>query len=349
MDRHKVKATNPRRVMAGLGTGVGCLLFAVFVSVAQAQGDGPAPVPEIAHGIPVDPDKGFVVREIESGLYWVGNGAYMAMFLVGPNGVAVVDAPPSLIDGLQAAIAETTDKPVTHMVYTHHHGDHIGGAGRFREDVTTIAHERTARALSRNMPCTDCIDVNNPRPEPGVTFTDEHTLKLGPERTLELAYKGPNHAPGNIFVHAPNQKTLMAVDIVYPGWVPFDLLSVSTNIPGLIEAHEQILDYKFDTFVGGHIGRTGNREDVKLAAEYIDDLQSKAIAALEDNPRSEIIPPLGREYGFEHSWWLTDQHTQAVTQQCTQAMEQAWKGRLGGVETFAREHCKRMQFSLRID
>jgi hypothetical protein len=141
----------------------------------------------------------------------------------------------------------------------------------------------------------------------------------------------------------------MAVDIVYPGWVPFDLLSVSTNIPGLIEAHEQILGYEFDTFVGGHIGRTGNREDVKLAAEYIDDLQSKAIAALEDNPRSEIIPPLGREYGFEHSWWLTDQHTQAVTQQCTQAMEQAWKGRLGGVETFAREHCKRMQFSLRID
>ena len=35
---------------------------------------------------------------------------------------------------------------------------------------------------------------------------------------LELAYHGQNHCEGNIFVFAPKQKVLAAIDIVAPGW-----------------------------------------------------------------------------------------------------------------------------------
>jgi glyoxylase-like metal-dependent hydrolase (beta-lactamase superfamily II) len=49
------------------------------------------------------------------------------MFLVYDRGVVVVDVPQTLVAFLPKAIAEVTDKPITHVVYSHSHADHIGG------------------------------------------------------------------------------------------------------------------------------------------------------------------------------------------------------------------------------
>ena len=53
-------------------------------------------LPEPARWIPIDPEKGYVVEEIEDGLHWVSDGPYQALFLVESEGVTLVDAPPSL-------------------------------------------------------------------------------------------------------------------------------------------------------------------------------------------------------------------------------------------------------------
>ncbi|WP_245331876.1 MBL fold metallo-hydrolase [Bradyrhizobium sp. NAS80.1] len=50
------------------------------------------------------------------------------MFLVYDKGVVVVDAPPSYSAHLKQAIADVTDRPITHLIYSHAHIDHIGGA-----------------------------------------------------------------------------------------------------------------------------------------------------------------------------------------------------------------------------
>src|SRR5258708_25289841 len=87
------------------------------------------------------------------------------------------------------AIAEVTDKPITHVIYSHSHADHIGGAGGLGGQPIIIAHEETRKLLARD---------NDPRrPLPTVTFADTYTLKVGTE-TLELSYHGNGHEPGNI-------------------------------------------------------------------------------------------------------------------------------------------------------
>ena len=64
-------------------------------------------------------------------------------------------------------------------------------------DAVYIAHEDAAETLSKR---------NDPnRPLPTVTFENTYTLEVGTQR-LELAYYGPMHEPGNIFIYAPNQK-----------------------------------------------------------------------------------------------------------------------------------------------
>ena len=55
-----------------------------------------APLPETSMGPPIDSSKGYLVEEINDGLYWVTEGAYQTMFLTTGEGVIVVDAPHQL-------------------------------------------------------------------------------------------------------------------------------------------------------------------------------------------------------------------------------------------------------------
>src|SRR5918993_5520829 len=77
-----------------------------------------AAVPGHARGPAVDPTRGYFVQRLGDGLYMIGDGAYQSMFMVHEQGVVVVDAPPSYAAKIRQAIAEVTDKPLTHLVYS---------------------------------------------------------------------------------------------------------------------------------------------------------------------------------------------------------------------------------------
>ena len=116
----------------------------VTVTAAGVHVPDAAPVPAAAMGPVIPQDKGYLVEDLGDGLYWVTEGAYQVMFLTTGEGVNAVDAPPSIGDRYLKAIAEVTDEPVTHVIYSHSHADHIAAAGMFPADAVYIAHEDTA-------------------------------------------------------------------------------------------------------------------------------------------------------------------------------------------------------------
>ncbi len=138
-----------------------------------------APLPEAAKGVPIPPDKGYYVKEIADGLYWVTEGVYTTMFLTTGEGVIVVDAPPSFGDKLVKAIAEVTNEPITHVIYSHAHADHIGGAGRYPgvgdlhrprgHQGAAGADDRSGRRLP--MACSSAARRCRCRPSPSTTPT----------------------------------------------------------------------------------------------------------------------------------------------------------------------------------
>jgi glyoxylase-like metal-dependent hydrolase (beta-lactamase superfamily II) len=295
-----------------------------------------APVPDNAKGPQIDFSKGYLVEEISAGLYWVTEGAYQGMFLVTGEGVIVVDAPPSIGQNYLKAIEEVTDEPITHVIYSHAHNDHIGAASIFPEDATIIAHKWTAEKLEiRN-------DPN--RPVPTVSFEEKYTLEVG-NQILELEYHGPMHAPGNIFIYAPQQKVLMLVDVVFPGWVPFKDLAMAEDVPVFINAHDKILEYDFETFIGGHLTRLGTPEDVQIQKEYFDDIQKNAGLANQQVDFMEI----GQKVGFENLWLVFQIYADTITQHCTDATLPNWIDRLGGADLFTYDHCWKISESQRID
>jgi glyoxylase-like metal-dependent hydrolase (beta-lactamase superfamily II) len=307
------------------------------------------PVPPSVFDPDVDLSTGYFVEEIEDDLYWVTEGSYQVMFLVYGQGVIVVDAPPSLGHNILNAIADVTDKPITHVVYSHSHADHIGAAGIYPEDAIVIAHEETAtqleEALSPDRAYPYGVFIGGgPVPLPDVTFKKQFVLRRG-EQVLGLDYKGPNHEPGNIFVYAPRQKVLMLVDVIFPAWVPFAELALAENIPGYYAAYDQTLSYDFETFIGGHLTRLGTRQDVETAREYVLDVRDNAALALDEVDFFAIA----QETGFENQWLLFDTYLDAVAQNCAEKTVPEWSGRLGGVDIFTFGHCHAVMESLRIE
>src|SRR6266403_4847219 len=174
-----------------------------------------APIPDRAFG-PALNAQGYYVGRVEGNLYWVTDGAYQSAFLTTKDGVVLFDAPPSIGRNIQRAVDEiasakgVTNK-ITHLVYSHHHADHIGASSLFDRRVTRIGHEDTRRLLLR--------DDDPTRPANEETFQDSRSLEIGGERIV-LAWHGANHSPDNIIIHLPDHDALMLVDVVNPGWVP---------------------------------------------------------------------------------------------------------------------------------
>jgi glyoxylase-like metal-dependent hydrolase (beta-lactamase superfamily II) len=295
-----------------------------------------APLPTGARGVPIDPQKGYALKEVRGGLYWVTNGSDQAAFLVATTGVIVIDAPPGLAVALNAAIRSVTDLPVTHLVYSHYHADHIGGASAISTTATVVAHSATKTAL--------LAAADPKRPIPTVTFEDAYTLTVG-NQTLQLSYAGPNHVAGNIFIYAPAQRTLILIDIVWPGWSPFLALGEAVNITGYRAALDRAMTFEFDTFIGGHVGRYGTKADVQQTKAFVDDLATEAGAAL----AAVSIQDVGAEVGFENPYVLVEEWFHRMAKRCADPLISRWSTVLGGADVFARSHCLAMIQHLRID
>lgn len=310
---------------------------------AHAQESGHemfAKLPAGAMGPAIDQEKGYVVEELGRDAYVINDGVYQVMFLTTGEGVIVVDAPPNTGNKILAAISDVTDEPITHVIYSHAHKDHIGAANILPDGATIIAHEETAAHLAAK---------NDPdRPVPTESFSDSMTLEVG-SQTLQLDYHGVNHQPGNIYIYAPEQKVLMLVDVVFPGWTPFKDLALAENIDGFLAAHDQILSYEFDHFIGGHLNRVGTREDVENQKAYFADMVAaagKANGAMDFGAAFEEASERG---GAGNPWAIFKILLDNVAQQCADEVEAKWMDRLGGVDAFTFDHCWRIAGHQRLD
>jgi glyoxylase-like metal-dependent hydrolase (beta-lactamase superfamily II) len=294
------------------------------------------PIPAEDAAPAIDPAKGYRTQKLGRGLYMVTDNGYQSMFLVYETGVVVVDAPPGYSAHIRQAIAEVTDQPITHVVYSHAHTDHIGGVNDLGAHPIIIAQEETKRLLER---------AKDPRrPLPTTTFKDRYTLSVGSQR-LELSYPGSPHEPGNIFIYAPEQKVLMVVDMVFPGWMPWRRFALAKDVPGYFDQIAYIDTLPFETLVGGHVNRTGTHADVRRQLEFMNDIKAAAADALKTTPPGEEM----LEVDKANAWAMYDNYIDRVVVKCVNKVTPKWQSRLAGYDAFIWDQCYAMEQSLRID
>ena len=119
--------------------------------VACGGGDADTDAPALA----VVETETHTFEEVAPGVYFiVGRNDVIfvqsnAMLVLTDEDALVVDShvTPAAARALLAAIAEVTDKPVTHLVNTHYHFDHAHGNQVFPDDVAIVGHEFTREML----------------------------------------------------------------------------------------------------------------------------------------------------------------------------------------------------------
>ncbi len=307
-----------------------------FSTDARRRREAPTcAVPHTAKG-PEVPAEGYVMDEIADDVFWLSDGAYQSIFVVTGEGVIAVDAPPTLGNNILRAIKRVTTKPITDVVYSHQHSDHVGAMSIFPEGIPFYAQRATADRLA-------ALADPDRRPATEV-FDDELTIDAG-DHSVRLEFPGPNHAEGNVFIHLPEQRVLMLVDVIFPGWVPFSNLALSANVPGFIKAHEQALEYDFETFVGGHVTRPGTSDDVRVQIEYMNDLRTTAEAALSAVDLEETLAPVDPV----NVWAVFRAYLDAVAAMTADEVVPRWKDRLGGADVFTLPNAWAMAESLRLD
>ncbi|MDZ4104504.1 MAG: MBL fold metallo-hydrolase [Hydrogenophaga sp.] len=150
-----------------------------------------------------------------------------AGFVVAPQGVVVIDAlgSPALARRLVQKIAEITPKPITHVIVTHYHADHIYGLQVFKELGAQIVAQQDARTYLNSDTAAQRLVASRSELAPWV---DDNTRLVPADRwlaestTLELAGTrfvvervGPSHTPEDLAVHVPSERVLFAGDLMF--------------------------------------------------------------------------------------------------------------------------------------
>jgi glyoxylase-like metal-dependent hydrolase (beta-lactamase superfamily II) len=160
------------------------------------------------------------VEKLRDNLFVLRGGGGNTAVFVQANGVTVVDTKnPGWGQPLLAKIKEITPKPVTMIVNTHTHGDHVSGNVDFPASVDIVTHENTAANMKKMAAVTG---IANPpvqvfaqsggRGLAKRTFRDTMTLGAGNDR-IELFYFGRGHTNGDAWVLFPVARVLHGGDI----------------------------------------------------------------------------------------------------------------------------------------
>ena len=253
-----------------LGTLV--LAGALSAGVAAMQ-QAAAPAPS-ADQLTIDKlrDNLFVIKPGPMGGFSGGNTAVFVM----ANGVLLVDTKvPGWGQPLMQKVKDITDKPVTTIINTHTHFDHVGGNPDFPATVEVVTHENTARIsfISAAVSgvansATDIFRTSNGRGLPKRTFRDRLTLGSGNDR-VELHYFGRAHTSGDAFVVFPVARTLHTGDAFPNKGAPImdgNNGGSGVEYPETIARAAALPD--IDTVITGHAATTMTMADVREYSEF---------------------------------------------------------------------------------
>lgn len=265
-----------------------CAGALVLALAANAEAAAPrAVVPQ-----QVSPSAWFVQGEAALGSPANRNFISNAGFVVTPAGVVVIDAlgSPQLARDLLAAIARITPLPVTHVVVTHYHADHIYGLQEFRKRGAKIVAQRGAleylnsetaasRLAASRADLAPWIDDKTELVVPDQWLDGPGELVVGGVRLL-LRPVGPAHTPEDQVVFLPSERVLFAGDIVFRGRVPYVGQADSRH---WIAALGELLKLDPGVIVPGHGAMsTTAREDIELTRDYLVFLREAMGAAARD-------------------------------------------------------------------
>jgi len=227
----------------------------------------------------------------QSGMASMANKGFMsnAGFVVTNDGVIVFDSlgTPALGRAMLAAIKKITPKPVTRVIVSHYHADHIYGLQAFKaQGIEIWAHENGQGYLHSDIAQQRLAE----RRADLAPWVDEHTHLVPADRWLSfketksipfesgglhfrIIDSSGAHSPEDIMLYVEDDKVLFAGDLYFTGRIPF---VGNADSKAWLAALDRMLEVDPVTVIPGH-GNASNHpaQDLQLTRNYLIFLREK--------------------------------------------------------------------------
>ncbi len=204
------------------------------------------------------------VSNISGDVYLFRNNFHNSVFTITGDGVVVTDPiSAGAAAWLKAEIEKLTDQPITHLVYSHSHGDHASGGAEFGNVPNVVAHANAPEAI-------DGVAIN-------WRFGKTMQFDVG-GKSFELTWLGPGHG------------TDLAALIIRPENVAFVVDAVASkrlfyrdfpgaNVDEWTDQVRKVQGLDFEILAGGH-GPVGVKGDVDDALAYLAEMRAAVLEGL---------------------------------------------------------------------
>jgi cyclase len=211
----------------------------------------------------------------EGGTGHLNAGISNAGIFVGEDSVMLFDSLGYPIQSkalIAAAKKATNGKPITHLINSHHHGDHVAG-NQFFLPAQIASHPYCRQEVIKAIPATPptwpkadgLADGSEQRKltPPSVTFEDKLIYNIG-GNAVEFRFVGPAHTWGDMVAYLPEHKILFAADLAFFHLTPY---CHNAHISKWMEAIDKVMKWDVDVIVPGH-GPVGGKKELADAGAY---------------------------------------------------------------------------------
>lgn len=230
--------------------------------------------------------KDYIIQKLANNVYWVTGGLHRSTILIGQKSVLVID-PLSYGNGKHVieAVHHLTTLPISHLIYTHHHTDHIGDAKLFVEEakqhgieLTIIGNPYTTQEIKA-----DHDNVPLPTHIVKAPF-DKYNFE---GNILEFYTLPPGHAIDNMAILLKKQKVLHYVDTVHPNQLEFEGFATE-NYTNYKNNLNKMLELDWNYLNAGH-ANIGSKEDVRFVLSTLEDIEKAIKVAMTKHDFGQYI------------------------------------------------------------
>ncbi|ETF26099.1 TPA: MBL fold metallo-hydrolase [Escherichia coli] len=217
----------------------------------------------------------YILQKIGERTYYVQRYFYSTTFYVGDKGVLLFDAPEGRGKYLLQAIRDVTPLPVTALVYSHYHVDHIGDSPFWNDEakkegvnLRIIASKATAEKMQF---------MNSRLPVATQVLSKKDDQFKFEKQTIELhRFVKAGHTDDHSVWLLKQEKVAHSPDLLNPDQLPMMGFAVSDTLVYHDSNLRQVemLDWKY--FIGGH-GNIGSHDDFKFQRQFLNDFRDTTI------------------------------------------------------------------------
>ncbi|HFM2815904.1 TPA: MBL fold metallo-hydrolase [Escherichia coli] len=229
----------------------------------------------------------YILQKIGERTYYVQRYFYSTTFYVGDKGVLLFDAPEGRGKYLLQAIRDVTPLPVTALVYSHYHVDHIGDSPFWNDEakkegvnLRIIASKATAEKMQF---------MNSRLPVATQVLSKKDDQFKFEKQTIELhRFVKAGHTDDHSVWLLKQEKVAHSPDLLNPDQLPMMGFAVSDTLVYHDSNLRQVemLDWKY--FIGGH-GNIGSHDDFKFQRQFLNDLRDTTIKVRKEESFGKIM------------------------------------------------------------